>query len=180
MRAHLPSSGPSSRLAAARVGGAASVLLAAALFGAACGGTTVVDAPDPKACASGHGCPMVACLCGDGSVVVDTTCELGECLDQTAVCDARCADYEGTTKVVASADDNVAIPECETFCTRAQINGCDLACDTFMSQCLPPSTCDAAAASYWSCVVSQGVMSCEDNALRITNCDAADLALCSP
>lgn len=156
-----------------------SALLLAAWF-VGCGGTTVVDAPDPKACASGHGCPTVACRCGDGSVIVDTTCQLGECLDESAVCDDRCADFEGVSAVVASADDNVAIPHCDTFCTRAEINGCELGCDTFFSQCLVPSACSAPAAAYWECVAAQGVMTCGDNALRITNCDASELALCTP
>jgi hypothetical protein len=145
-----------------------------------CGGTTVLDAPDPKACASGHGCPMVGCACGDGSVVLDTTCELGKCLPPEEVCADRCADFGGPKSAFASDDDEVPVPGCDTLCTRLQINGCELGCDTLFSTCRTPSTCSPAAASFWRCVTENAVISCEDNAAHITGCDATAYGLCEP
>lgn len=148
------------------------------LFGAAivadCGGTAVFDAPDPKACGAGHGCPMATCVCGDGSVILDTTCELGECLSLEAVCEDRCEEFEGFSSGFGSSDDEVPIPDCDTFCTRVLVNDCELGCDTLFSQCLKPTTCRPEAAAFWRCAEQQAVLSCVDNAVRIEGCDFSE------
>lgn len=153
-------------------------LVTLGLGATSCGGTVVYDAPDPNACGAGHGCPMAGCACGDGSVILDTTCELGECLAVEDVCADRCADFDGPMVAFATEDDAVAIPNCDTFCTRVLVNGCELGCDTLFSSCLRPSTCDAAAAAFWRCVTEDAVLSCVDNAVRVERCDATALGLC--
>lgn len=155
-----------------------SLLVAGALLGAGCGGTVVFDAPDPKACGEGHGCPMAGCACGDGSVILDTTCELGECLPIEQVCNERCEAFEGAVSAFGTPDDIVPIPNCDTFCSRVVVNGCELGCDTLFSECVAPSSCDQAAATFWRCVTEEAVMSCVDNAVRIERCDASALGLC--
>ncbi|NUP08323.1 MAG: hypothetical protein HOW73_19910 [Polyangiaceae bacterium] len=160
------------------VGGA--IALAAAFVPAGCGGTAVFDSPDPKACGIGHGCPMAGCACGDGSVILDTTCELGECLPVEDVCADRCEEFEGAVFAFGTETDEVAIPNCDTFCARVLVNDCELGCDTLFSHCLKPSSCDAAAAAFWRCVTEDAVMSCVDNAVRIERCDASALGLCNP
>jgi len=122
---------------------------------------------------------MVGCKCADESVVFDTTCELGACRDSQAVCDEVCAGFGGPTGgVVESIDDEVPIPDCQTFCTRLLVNDCDLGCETLFSNCLVPSSCSEAAGRFWQCATEQAVISCEDNAVRIVGCDASDLAVC--
>jgi hypothetical protein len=142
-----------------------------------CGGTAVLDAPDPKACPDGHGCPMAACICKDGSLALDTTCQLGECRGEQAVCDELCEGFDGTESVITSQNDEVPIPNCETFCTRLSINGCELGCDTLFSECLTPTTCGAAKA-VWDCLVDDAVFTCIDNAVHISGCDLGGFALC--
>lgn len=142
-----------------------------------CGGSVVLDAPDPKACAAGHGCPMVGCACGDGSLVLDTTCELGECLAIDDVCQDRCKDFEGVKGSFATEDDEVPIPNCDSFCSRLAINGCELGCETLFSACLTPSTCGSAVA-LWDCINQDGVITCDDNAVRVVGCDTDALAAC--
>ncbi len=152
--------------------------LAAGVVVVACGGTAVFDAPDPKACGTGHGCPMAACTCGDGSVVLDTTCELGDCLSVDEVCSARCEPFEGVSGALATEDDQVPLPSCDTFCTRLSVNGCELGCDTVFSACLAPSGCGADGSSFWSCVAEDAVITCEENVVRVQGCDATELELC--
>jgi hypothetical protein len=146
----------------------------------ACGGTTVFDAPDPDACATGHGCPMAVCACTDGSIILDTTCEKGSCLPSEKVCPERCQPYGGAARSFATANDEVPIPACDTFCARLDANGCELGCDTLFSQCLTPGQCDAGAAAFWKCVVTEGVMTCEDNYVRVEGCDGTSMGLCEP
>ena len=156
----------------------ASLAALGGLVGAGCGGTVVFDAPDPKACGLGHGCPMAGCACGDGSVILDTTCELGECLPLEKVCADRCEPFEGAVVAFGTPDDVVPIPNCDTFCSRVLVNGCELGCETLFSECVPPTTCDQAAASFWQCVTEEAVLSCVDNAVRVERCDATALGLC--
>ncbi len=161
---------------------AAALTLAAlaAVLAPACGGTTVVDAPDPDACASGHGCPMVGCACTDGSVVLDTTCERGECLPPEELCRERCDLYGGPARAVVTPSDEVPVPGCDTFCSRLQVNGCELGCDTLFTTCLTPSSCSEAAAAFWRCAVNEAVITCEDNSVHVQGCDASLLDVCAP
>jgi len=156
---------------------AIAIFVAGAL--SACGGTTVFDAPDPSACASGHGCPMAVCACTDGSVILDTTCESGSCRPSEQVCPERCEPYGGAARSFESFDDEVPIPACDTFCARLGANGCELGCDTLFSQCLAPGACSAEAAGFWKCVVTEGVMTCEDNYVRVEGCDATTMGICN-
>ena len=157
---------------------ALTTLLAIAPLAESCGGTSVFDAVDPKACGSGHGCPTAACLCNDGSAVLDTTCELGSCRDSQALCEERCDSLEGLASVIESSTDEVALPQCEQICARVEINGCELGCDTLFSECVPPTSCSDAAKSFWDCVASDAVFSCRDNAVRVEGCDTNKLAFC--
>ena len=145
-----------------------------------CSGTAVLDAPDPKACASGHGCPMAMCACADGSILIDTTCELGECRPEADVCAERCEPFEGVGSVYASADDRPAVPHCSDLCTRARIHGCELGCDTFFSACETPVSCDPETAGLWECITQRGVFECNDNTLRVTGCEPTALGVCEP
>ncbi len=161
------------------------VVLGLAAFGLAgsivgCGGTSVFDAVDPEACGSGHGCPTAACVCNDGSAVLDTTCALGKCQDAKDVCEDRCDALGGLASITLSQTDEVALVHCEEVCARIEINGCKLGCETLFSECLQPSTCSATAESYWNCVASSAVITCRDNAVQIEGCDTAELAFCEP
>jgi hypothetical protein len=149
------------------------------LAAVACNGTTVFDHPDPTACPVGHGCPMVGCACGDGSLALDTTCVSGECRPQAEVCAELCAENDGVVGQFTTPDDRVPVPGCETFCTRLQINGCELGCDTLFSECVESSTCDATATSFWGCIVNEAVITCDDNVARVEGCDLNELSLCS-
>jgi hypothetical protein len=160
------------------IAGAAMAFAVAIVAQANCGGTVVYDAPDPKACGAGHGCPMAGCSCGDGTVILDTTCELGECIPVEEVCADRCADRGGPIVGFGSEDDEVPVPNCDTFCTRLFVNDCELGCDTLFSSCLKPSNCDQAASRFWRCVTEDAVLSCDDNALVIEGCDGSALGLC--
>jgi len=120
---------------------------------------------------------MVACLCGDGSLALDTTCELGKCLDEQTVCDDRCDGFDGVQGFAASDNDEVAIPSCDSFCQRLSINGCELGCDTVFSACLTPSSCGSVV-GLWDCIVNEAVITCDDNTVRIEGCDASTLGLC--
>ncbi len=143
-----------------------------------CGGTAVFDAPDPEACASGHGCPMAVCACSDGSIVLDTTCESGRCVPSEQVCPERCEPYGGASRSFATTDDEVPVPACDTFCARLGANGCELGCDTLFSACVSPGECSPEATSFWKCVVTQGVITCEDNAVRVEGCDGTMMGVC--
>jgi hypothetical protein len=160
---------------------ASTAFLAAAFAGlvAACGGTTVFDAPDPEACASGHGCPMVGCACTDGSIIFDTTCRKGNCVAPQDICPDRCAPYGGPSVAFATEDDEVPVPACDTFCARLDTNGCELGCDTLFSTCLAPTECSSDAAAFWKCIVTEGVMTCEDNYVRVEGCDGSKMSLCT-
>ncbi|HTJ82977.1 MAG TPA: hypothetical protein VL400_14755 [Polyangiaceae bacterium] len=149
-----------------------------ALLGPGCSSTTVFDNPDPKGCPPGHGCPMVGCACNDGSVVLDSTCELGKCLAPEKVCNDRCDGHDGAKSAFTSDDDEVPVPDCDTFCTRLEINGCPLGCDTLFSQCKTPTTCDPAAAAFWQCVTEDAVIDCNADGARITGCDVSEYGLC--
>ncbi|MFO0554769.1 MAG: hypothetical protein U0271_40705 [Polyangiaceae bacterium] len=153
-------------------------LFAIGLGVAGCGGNVVFDDPDPTACDPGHGCPMVGCACIDGSVVLDTTCVSGECQPPESTCAERCKDFGGAASAFATEDDQVAIPDCDTFCTRVEINGCKLGCDTLFSKCEAPSSCSPAAAAFWQCATQTAVLSCVDNSVRIEGCDSTTLGVC--
>ena len=158
---------------------AASLLASlAAALGLGCTTTTVLDDPDPKGCPPGHGCPMVGCACNDGSVVLDSTCELGKCLAAEKVCNDRCADYDGAKSAFATDDDQVPVPDCDTFCTRLEINGCGHGCDTLFSQCKTPSKCGPTAASFWQCVTEDAVITCDADGARVVGCDASEYGVC--
>jgi hypothetical protein len=145
-----------------------------------CGGTSVFDAPDPTACGDGHGCPMAACSCNDGSIVLDTTCVLGECRDVAEICDAGCEGLDGVASVFATEGDSVAIGNCDQICARVEINGCELGCDTLFSECLPATTCSQTAAAFWNCVANDAVLSCRDNSVRVEGCTpvSGEFAVC--
>jgi hypothetical protein len=151
---------------------------AGALTAAACNGTAVFDAPDPDACASGHGCPMVACACADGSAMLDTTCSRGHCGSPDEICLDRCEPFGGLIGTLATADDEVAVPGCDTFCTRLDIHGCELGCDTLFSACRAPSSCSEGAGAFWQCVVNDAVLTCIDNAVRVERCEVSQLGIC--
>lgn len=157
------------------------IVAALALGGlvASCGGTAVFDAPDPKACASGHGCPMVACACGDNSVILDTTCESGDCQPPESVCNDRCAAFGGPLRAFATDDDEVPVPACDTFCRRLDTNGCELGCDTLFSECLAPQGCSPEASAFWNCIVTDAVLTCQDNFVRAEGCDSTSMGVCS-
>jgi hypothetical protein len=168
----------SSRLWVRSVASVVSITGLVLVAGNGCGGTAVFDAPDPKACGAGHGCPMAGCVCGDDSVILDTTCELGKCGDVAKLCDDRCAGFDGVKKTFQSEDDEVPLPNCETFCTRLLVNGCELGCSTLFTECLVPTSCSQAAAAYWQCATEHGVISCIDNAVRIEKCDSSAVEMC--
>jgi hypothetical protein len=145
-----------------------------------CGGSAVFDAPDPTACAPGHGCPMAGCACEDGSIVLDTTCVSGDCVDVTELCAERCASRGGPVSAFATDDDVLAVPGCSTLCDRIAIHGCELGCETLASSCERPSSCDPVASAFWSCVVGRAVIGCEDGAVTVEGCDATAYGLCEP
>lgn len=158
--------------------------LTGALFAAAavtaCNGTAVYDREDPTACDTGHGCESVVCTCGDGSRIADTTCENGSCREASSMCEDRCADFEGVAGVATSVSDTLAVPACSALCLRIRVNGCDLGCDVLTSECVPSDdTCDEAASRFWSCVIGEGVMSCDDGALRIQGCEDEIPSFCA-
>ena len=93
------------------------------------------------------------------------------------MCDELCAGFDGTESIITSANDEVAVPDCDTFCTRLSINGCELGCDTLFSECVTPSTCGAASA-VWDCLIDDAVFTCIDNAVHISGCDLGGFALC--
>ena len=121
---------------------------------------------------------LAACACADGSVIMDTTCELGECLGVEGVCEERCAEFDGLASTFETEDDEVPVPDCDTFCTRVLVNDCELGCDTLFSQCLKPTRCEPPAAAFWRCVEQQAVLSCVDNAVRIEGCDVSNNLFC--
>lgn len=150
-------------------------------FGFGCdGGTVIYDAPDPKQCATGNGCPMVTCTCNDGSFMIDSTCELGKCKDPSAVCDDRCKPFMGQKSLVATADDNVAIPNCDVLADRMLINDCKEGTELLASECESTNVqCSPAADSFWKCVVGMGVLSCKRGALRVEGCDTETADQCT-
>jgi hypothetical protein len=152
--------------------------LVVALIAVACNGTAVFDAIDPTACAEGHGCPMAACFCADGSVVLDTTCERGDCLPVSDLCLERCEPYGGPASAFGTPGDVVPIPACDTFCDRLEVNGCELGCSMLFSACVEATTCDAAAQRFWDCVVERGKLSCDELALRVEGCGEEPAGLC--
>jgi hypothetical protein len=158
---------------------AVATLLVASASIAACNGTAIYDAIDPDACAEGHGCPMAACSCTDGSVVLDTTCQRGVCAGVQDVCLERCEPYGGPKSAFGTPNDVVPIPACDTFCDRLRVNDCELGCPMLFSECVEPLSCDLAATQFWDCVVERGKLSCSDLALRIEGCGEEPTGLCS-
>lgn len=152
---------------------AALISTAGGLFAAAgCkGGKVLYNATDPKQCATGHGCPMVVCSCNDTSFMIDSTCELGECIGADTICADRCKDSEGLASVVATKDDDVAIPACEVLGQRMYVNGCKIGTELVASTCEEDDVdCSIIAGDFWSCVVGRGILSCKRGALRVEGC----------
>lgn len=160
------------------VGAGLSIALVPAVAAQGCGGTTVFDAPDPKACGAGHGCPMAGCVCDDDSVFLDTTCELGECRPTADVCAERCEGFGGVRSTFESLNDEVPLPNCELLCSRLLVNGCELGCSTLFTECLVPSNCSQDAGAFWQCATERGVISCLDNAVRIEGCAPKASVMC--
>ena len=153
----------------------------ATAIGASCdGGTVVYDAIAPKQCATGNGCPMVACTCNDGSFMIDSTCELGKCIVPATLCADRCLPYMGVQTFVASKDDNAAIPACDTLAERMMINKCGEGTELLASTCTSQNLqCSPAASSFWKCVVEAAVLSCKRSSLRVENCVGETADLCT-
>jgi hypothetical protein len=165
---------------AARAAALLSIAAAAVIGGACDGGTVVYDAIAPKQCATGNGCPMVACTCNDGSFMIDSTCELGKCTPAAALCTDRCSPYMGVQTFIASKDDNVAIPACDALAERMMINKCGEGTELLASTCASQNIqCSAAASSFWKCVVEAGVLSCKRSSLRVENCSGETADLCT-
>jgi hypothetical protein len=144
------------------------------------GGTAVFDAVDPKQCATGNGCPMVACACNDGSFMIDSTCELGKCLSSDSVCADRCSPFMGVKTLVATQNDNVAIPGCDALAERMQINRCGEGTELIASECQATNVdCSPQASSFWKCVIEAGVISCKRGALRVEGCAAETADVCT-
>lgn len=144
------------------------------------GGTVVFDAIDPKQCATGNGCPMVACTCNDGSFMIDSTCELGKCKPADSVCADRCSPYMGVSTLVTSKDDNVAIPGCDALGERMMINRCGEGTELIASYCEAVKVnCSPVASSFWKCVIEAGVIGCKRGALRVEGCQGETPTMCS-
>jgi hypothetical protein len=161
---------------------AASLFFATAISSAlACdGGTVIFDAPDPKQCATGNGCPMVTCACNDGSFMIDSTCELGKCKPASDVCDDRCLPFMGAKANVATTNDNVGIPGCDVLYDRMLINDCKEGTELLASECEATNVqCSPTAAAFWSCVIGKGILSCKRGALRVENCDSETADQCT-
>jgi hypothetical protein len=169
-------SGPMKR--APRAALAAPLLLALA-GAAACSGTAVFDSPNPDGCDTGHGCPVVTCACGDESILIDSTCELGKCVSAEAICTDRCAERGGTASFLASESDILPLPTCPLLCDRMYVNGCKIGCELFASECRPSGAiCGAAASDFWECVAGRGQLSCEDGALAVKGCGELPIEYC--
>lgn len=147
-------------------------LSAGVLAAAGCGGGKVLyNATDPNQCATGHGCPMVVCACNDQSFMIDSTCELGECLDAEEVCADRCSESDGLASVLATKDDDAAIPACEVLGKRMFVNGCKIGTELIASTCEEDDIdCSLIADEFWSCVVGRGILGCRRGALRVEGC----------
>jgi len=157
----------------------APIALALALL-PACSGNAVFDAPDPEGCATGHGCPTALCSCVDGAVVIDAACERGACIPTDALCEARCEERGGVASVVETKGDRLAVPDCSLFCDRLAIHGCARDCATVASECVAPSSCDAAGYRFWACAAGRAVISCEDDAVLVEGCEDDPPASCEP
>lgn len=144
------------------------------------GGSVLYNATDPKQCATGHGCPSVVCACADKSFMIDSTCELGECIAADKVCADRCEDFGGLSSFVATKDDDVAIPACDVLDQRMYVNGCKIGTDLLSSTCEPDDVdCSIVGDAFWSCVVGRGVLACKKGALRVTGCEDVTPETCS-
>lgn len=144
------------------------------------GGKVLFNASDPKQCATGHGCPMVVCSCNDGSFMIDSTCELGECIDDASICADRCEDYEGTKGTLETPDDDVGIPACDLLGQRMFVNGCKIDEELLASTCQEDDLdCSFTASEFWSCVVGRGILACKRGALRVEGCSDVTPELCT-
>ncbi|MFO0619166.1 MAG: hypothetical protein U0414_41640 [Polyangiaceae bacterium] len=144
------------------------------------GGKVLYNVTDPKQCATGHGCPMAVCACADKSFMIDSTCELGECLDADAVCADRCEDFGGVLSTVATKDDDAAIPACGVLDQRMYVNGCKIGVDLLASTCEEDGLdCGLVASDFWGCVVGRGILACKRGALRVEGCADFTPDLCT-
>jgi hypothetical protein len=123
---------------------------------------------------------MAGCACADGSIVLDTTCERGACVEVTPLCEERCRERGGPASAFATDDDVLAVPGCATLCDRIAIHGCELGCETLVSSCEEPSTCDPVARAFWECAVERAVIGCDDGAVVVEGCDTTAYGLCEP
>ena len=147
------------------------------------GGTAVFDAIDPKQCATGNGCPMVACACNDGSFMIDSTCEVGKCQPSDQICTDRCLPFMGLKTFVATQNDDVAIPQCDALGERMLVNKCGEGTELIASNCESMNVqCSSAASSFWKCVVEAAVLSCKRGALHVDGCqdETADMCTAGP
>lgn len=155
------------------IAAAALLVASAAVSAAGCkGGSVLYNATDPKQCATGHGCPMVVCSCGDKSFMIDSTCELGECVAAETVCKDRCEDYDGVSSILTTKTDDVAIPACDILDQRMYVNGCKIGADLVSSTCEADDVdCSLLGDEFWNCVVGRGILSCKRGALRVDGCE---------
>lgn len=167
----------------ARVALAAGTLVTVAIGVVSCSGTAVLSTQDPLACEPGHGCGSTLCRCEDETVLMASLCENEVCQQDDDVCDRRCTNGEHGRALdnasVETEESRLAVPFCQTLCTRMQIGGCETGCDPLFEGCEAEVECAVDREAFYECLANEAVLSCEDGAVAFTGCASEALGLCS-